>query len=147
MALTVCCSDNCSGRPSSSHYFIGVQDSDFFYLDPHQTRPALPYYANVEEYGDADISSCHTRRLRRLNIQEMDPSMLIGFLIRDEEDWNAWSAAVQQVSGTAIIHVVDNLRARQGSAHERRSAIDEVESFDEDEGEDRDVDADTVLMS
>ena len=138
--------DNGSGRPSSSHYFIGVQDSDFFYLDPHQTRPALPYHDRVDEYSDADISSCHTRRLRRLNIQDMDPSMLIGFLIRDEEDWNTWSAAVQQVPGKAIIHVADHSRTRQGSAHERHSAIDEVESFDEDDGEDGD-DADTVLVS
>ena len=72
--------------------------------------------------------------------------MLIGFLIRDEEDWNSWLSALQQVSGKAIIHVADQSRIRQGSAHERRSAIDEVESCDEEDGEDGD-DADTVLVS
>ena len=29
------------GRPSSSHYFTGYQGEQFFYLDPHTTRPAL----------------------------------------------------------------------------------------------------------
>ncbi len=134
------------GRPSSSHYFIGVQDSHFFYLDPHQTRPALPYHANIDEYTDADISSCHTRRLRRLHVEEMDPSMLIGFLIRDEEDWDKWSVDVQKMPGTSIVHVADHASGHQGKTHERHSAIDEVESFDEDDGVDEDEDKDTVLV-
>ncbi len=79
--------------PSSSHYFVGAQRSPdsqgsyLFYLDPHYTRPALPYYQDTREYTPDDIGSCHTRRLRCLHIREMDPSMLIGFLIRDEDDW------------------------------------------------------------
>lgn len=72
--------------------------------------------------------------------------MLIGFLIRDEEDWNTWFTALRHVPGKAIINVADHSRTRQGAANERRSAIDEVESFDEDDGEDGD-DGDTVLVS
>ncbi|KAF1982076.1 cysteine protease atg4 [Aulographum hederae CBS 113979] len=118
------------GRPAASHYFVGGQDSYFFYLDPHQTRPALPLHENLDDYSDADLASCHTRRLRRLHITEMDPSMLIGFLIRDEADWEAWKKGVTEVQGKAIVHVAGNESAFQSSGVEREAAIDEVEAFD-----------------
>ncbi|KAE8449925.1 Cysteine protease atg4 [Mollisiaceae sp. DMI_Dod_QoI] len=123
------------GQPSSSHYFIGVQGSYFFYLDPHQTRPALPLPTDVEGYSQEDIDSCHTRRLRRIHVKEMDPSMLIAFLVRDENDWKDWRRAVQEVQGKAVIHVADK---EPVLSTERDGAIDEVETFDDD-------DDDTIL--
>ncbi|CAL8577911.1 Cysteine protease atg4 [Xanthoria parietina] len=51
------------GRPSSSHYFVGHQGDSFFFLDPHQPRPALPRYSDVNEYSKEDIDSCHTRTI------------------------------------------------------------------------------------
>ncbi|KAK0101507.1 Cysteine protease atg4 [Cadophora gregata] len=126
------------GQPSSSHYFIGVQGQYFFYLDPHQTRPALPLPERVEDYSQEDIETCHTRRLRRIHIKEMDPSMLIAFLIRDEKDWKEWRQAVREVQGKAVIHVAEKEPPFQGLGTEREGAIDEVETFD-------DEDDDTIL--
>lgn len=125
-----------SGRPSSSHYFVGVQGPYFFYLDPHQTRHALPLPADPNEYKQQDIDSCHTRRLRRIHVKEMDPSMLIAFLIRDENDWKEWRRAVQEVQGKAVIHVADKDPVLYSQGAERDGAIDEVESFDEEEEDD-----------
>lgn len=116
------------GRPSSSHYFVGVQGQNYFYLDPHTTRPALPLHANPKDYSDEDIDTCHTRRLRRIHISEMDPSMLIAFLVTNEEDWHKWRKSVTDLPGKPIIHIEDK--------EPRASAIDEVESLDEDEEED-----------
>lgn len=124
------------GRPSSSHYFVGVQGHHFFYLDPHHTRPALPLHGRPEAYSTEDIDSCHTRRLRRLHIKDMDPSMLIAFLIRDEEDWRVWRRSVSQVPGKAIINVVDKAPPLHGHGSEREGAIEEVEAFDDDEEDD-----------
>src|SRR6185312_13514984 len=106
----------------------------FFYLDPHHTRPALPLPEHIMDYSDEDVGSCHTRRLRRIHVKEMDPSMLIAFLIRDENDWQGWKSAIKQLSGKAVIHIADEDPALYGRSHEREGAIDEVESFDEDEG-------------
>jgi cysteine protease ATG4 len=128
------------GRPSSSHYFIGAQGSFLFYLDPHHTRPGLPYHEDPQLYSDVDIDSCHTRRLRRLHVREVDPSMLIGFLIRDEADWVEWKRGVKHVQGKAVINVADHDPRFQGKGVERESAIDEVETISDD-------DADTVLDS
>lgn len=75
---------------------------------------------------------------------EMDPSMLIAFLIRDEEDWCEWKKEVQALPGKAVIHIADNDPTLLGRAGEREGAIDEVESFDGD-NEDEDDDGVTVL--
>ncbi|PGG96997.1 hypothetical protein GX51_07546 [Blastomyces parvus] len=142
------------GRPSSSHYFIGAQGSHFFYLDPHHTRPALPYHApgDQQQYTPEELNTYHTRRLRRLHIKDMDPSMLIGFLIRDEEDWNNWKqnvrggGAAMAGNGKAIIHVFEKERSPFGGhGSEREGAVDEVEaldSYDDDDDDDDDADAD-----
>ncbi|KAK3677134.1 Cysteine protease atg4 [Recurvomyces mirabilis] len=113
------------GRPSSSHYFIGHQNDQFFYLDPHTTRPALPPNPSA-----ADIETCHTRRLRRLGTAEMDPSMLLGFLIRSKEDFEKWRKEVEEAEGKAIIHVHDREPVYKRS-FERPGAVDEVEAWDD----------------
>ncbi|KIW00942.1 hypothetical protein, variant [Verruconis gallopava] len=120
------------GRPSASHYFVGNQSNTFFYLDPHITRPALPLQAESSRYSEDVIATCHTRRLRRIDIREMDPSMLIGFLIRDEEDYKAWKKNVTDVpGGKTIVHISEKEpRHFIGRNIERPGAIDEVETFD-----------------
>ncbi|KAF6789364.1 Cysteine protease ATG4 [Colletotrichum sojae] len=127
------------GRPSSSHYFVGTQGSYLFYLDPHHTRPALPFHENTSKYTDTDVDTVHTRRLRRLHVREMDPSMLIGFLIKDEDDWAEWRRNVKHVQGKAVIHVADHDPVSAGRSGERDNAIDEVETLSDD-------DADTILL-
>lgn len=125
-----------SGRPSSSHYFVGSQGSYLFYLDPHHTRKAIPYHDDVANYTEEDIDSCHTTRLRRLHVKEMDPSMLIGFLIRSESDWTEWRQRVQSGQGKSIIHVADH-EPTLYSSEGRDGAVDEVEILsDEDDGDD-----------
>jgi cysteine protease ATG4 len=85
-------------------------------------------------YTDADIDTCHTRRLRRLHVKEMDPSMLIGFLIKDIDDWTDWRRCVRHVQGRAIITVADHdPQHRSGTG--RDSAIDEVETLSDDDGD------------
>lgn len=61
--------------------------------------------------------------------------MLIAFLIRDESDWYSWKSAIKQFTGERVIHIADEDPALYGRPHEREGAIDEVESFDEDEGD------------
>ena len=124
------------GRPSSSHHFVGVQNDTFFYLDPHETRPALPYHENAAEYTVEEIATCHTRRLRGLDIKEMDPSMLMGFLIRDENDWEDFKRRVNEVRGKKIVNVYAREPPVPGQTAERKEAVDEVATFDDEEDDD-----------
>lgn len=121
------------GRPSSSHYFVGSQGNFLFYLDPHHTRAALPYKEDTYDYTAEEIDSCHTSRLRRLHVQEMDPSMLIGFIIRSEKEWEEWRRGIKYVQGKAIIHVADCDPRLQDKPEGREGAIDEVEILSDDD--------------
>jgi cysteine protease ATG4 len=69
--------------------------------------------------------------LRRIEIREMDPSMLIAFLVRDEADFNNWKENVVAVQGKSIVHISASKPPPRGV--EREGAVDEVESFDEQE--------------
>ncbi|KAK5942534.1 Cysteine protease atg4 [Knufia obscura] len=126
------------GRPSSSHYFVGVQNSTFFYLDPHETRSALPYHEDPGQYTVEEIGTCHTRRLRGLDIKEMDPSMLMGFLIRDESDWEDFKRRINDVRGKKIVNIWEREPPVPGEQAERKEAVDEVETFDDEEDEEGD---------
>jgi cysteine protease ATG4 len=65
----------------------------------------------------------------------MDPSMLIGFLIRDQDDWVDWRRGVKHVQGKAIISIADHDPVRRSGDAERVSAIDEVETLSDDDGD------------
>jgi cysteine protease ATG4 len=120
-----------SGRPSASHYFLGVQDSYLFFLDPHTTRPTTAYRPN-EPYTQEELDSYYTTRLRRIHIKDMDPSMLIGFLIKDEDDWIDWKTRIQSSLGKPIVHIFPGQKPDHGEA--RAEALDEVEVLDDSDG-------------
>lgn len=70
-------------------------------------------------------------------MREMDPSMLVGFLIQNEDDWFGWKRCVKHVQGKSIIHVADSHPANEQLNDSGRSVIDEVEPLsDEEEGTD-----------
>jgi cysteine protease ATG4 len=89
----------------------------------------VPSPTNLDSYTASDIQTCHTRRIRRLQIREMDPSMLLAFLVRSQDDYDNWKEGVQSVQGKSIVHVQSKEPAPRGQ--EREGAVDEVESWDE----------------
>ena len=109
---------------------MGVQDSQLFFLDPHITRPTIPARRPDEVHTPEEVDSYHTRRLRRIHIKDMDPSMLIGVLIRDEADWADWKERVKSTPGKPIIHIVaSGVQSDEGIG--RKEALDEVEALDD----------------
>lgn len=113
------------GRPCSSYYFVGYQGNQLFYLDPHFTRPAVPYafppVSNTtttpdsqqgdtlsredqmmwltSAYTSEQLQSFHCDRVRKMPMSGLDPSMLLGFLINDQDDWDDFCARSSTVSG------------------------------------------------
>lgn len=136
------------GRPDSSHYFVGSQSDTLFYLDPHTTRPMLP-----RSPGPEDVATCHTRRLRRIAVSAMDPSMLLGFLVRDEADWRDWRRRIEMPVATGqegqaesgqqpVVHIHNTSPSYSATGSldgsnpgERSSAVDEVLSCGDDSGD------------
>ncbi|KAF9907767.1 Cysteine protease atg4b [Linnemannia zychae] len=72
------------GRPNRSLYFVASQGDELFYFDPHFVKQRV----TPEELGSFPMPSFHCPVVRTMHISELDPSMLLGFLIqsRDELD-------------------------------------------------------------
>lgn len=66
----------------------------------------------------------------------MDPSMLVGFLIRDEDDWIDWKQRITDLgeNGKAIVHIIDS-ESIPTPTTEREGALDEVEVLDDSDAE------------
>ena len=77
-----------------------MQADNLFYLDPHVVRPALSRHPS-----DAEVASCHSRRLRRLHVGDVDPSMMFAFLIRSHDEYAAWRSGVREVQGRGVVTV------------------------------------------
>ncbi|KAK3827890.1 MAG: hypothetical protein J3Q66DRAFT_276500 [Benniella sp.] len=70
------------GRPGRSLYFVASQGDELFYYDPHFVKPR----ATPEELGTCPVPSFHCSVVRSQEIIELDPSMLLGFLILSHDD-------------------------------------------------------------
>lgn len=89
------------GRPFTSHYFFGFQGEQLFYLDPHQPKPAV-------KTTDKDTTSFHSSRIWKLHLKEMDPSMLVGFYITSEADWETFKGSLtasKEKTSSQIVHI------------------------------------------
>lgn len=58
--------------------------------------------------------------------------MLIGVLIKDENDWADWKRRVSGETGKSIINIFDEEPSPFGHGIEREGAMEEVEAFDDD---------------
>ena len=59
-------------------------------LDPEQLHYCTAYSA-------AELKTFHCDRVRKMPLSGLDPSILIGFLCRDEDDWRDFRKRVSKV--------------------------------------------------
>lgn len=71
------------GLPDKSLYFVGYQDWDLLFLDPHILKPF-----DATSFGQPEklIEDYHTTRVRSIQLHEIDPSMVFGFLCCSAEE-------------------------------------------------------------
>ncbi|KAI8805731.1 hypothetical protein BJ742DRAFT_680726 [Cladochytrium replicatum] len=75
------------GRPNSSLFFVGVHGENLLYLDPHYSRPgnSVRFKLNTCQLSlsEQDFASFHCHTVRSVPLSSIDPSLVIGFYIRD----------------------------------------------------------------
>jgi cysteine protease ATG4 len=59
-------------------------------------------------YSAAELKTFHCDRVRKLPLSGLDPSMLIGFLCRDEAEWWDFRKRADEVSSTSSAHYSAN---------------------------------------
>jgi cysteine protease ATG4 len=84
------------GRPNSSLYFIGLQGDELIYLDPHFSRPALET-KHLNSYTKEELNTYHCTVPRRIHISHLDPSMLLGFYCRTQQDFDLLNDQIKAV--------------------------------------------------
>lgn len=109
------------GKPSSSYYFFGFQDTKLFYLDPHYPQQLNPN----NDAESVNYSTYHTTRYLTLDIGGMDPSMMAGFLIKDPEDYQNFTKSLLE-SKNKIIHF------HEQREKERRSSTSQQDILSDD---------------
>ncbi|KAI9308725.1 hypothetical protein BJ944DRAFT_259709 [Cunninghamella echinulata] len=97
------------GRPNSSLYFMGLQNDELIYIDPHFSRCALET-KELMEYTEEDLATYHCTIPRKIHISQIDPSMLLGFYCRTEDDFNTLCEQIEEINQhyTAIFSIQDN---------------------------------------
>ncbi|KAK4702472.1 cysteine protease ATG4, partial [Phenoliferia sp. Uapishka_3] len=92
-----------SAFPPRGH---AISDSFITVVPDSPTTPVQNYYGDQgrlsdffeEAYSDASLRTYHTEKVRKMALTSLDPSMLVGFLVRDEADWEDFSSRVRVLS-------------------------------------------------
>lgn len=85
-----------SSQPSSPTSEMDYRElSSFGQLDPLQEHYVSAYHA-------AELKTFHCERVRKMPLSGLDPSMLIGFLCKDEADWRDFRRRVGELPRTVF---------------------------------------------
>jgi len=83
-------SKNCvgiiGGKPRESVYFIGYQDNQIIYLDPHFVQAYIPF--DSDSVSQKDFMTYQCRVPLKMPIQDIDPSLAIGFFFPTRSDFD-----------------------------------------------------------
>lgn len=57
-------------------------------------------------YTAAELKTFHCERVRKMPLSGLDPSMLLGFLCKDKEDWEDFRRRVVEVSELGMLLII-----------------------------------------
>jgi cysteine protease ATG4 len=96
------------GKPRYSLYFVGYQNKDLIYLDPHNIQSTIEkssYFPNMNE-----LLSYHSLKKNTININNIDPSLALGFYISDADDFRSFNKNIEKIFNdcTPIFEIFSN---------------------------------------
>ncbi|KAL2653633.1 hypothetical protein R1flu_021761 [Riccia fluitans] len=105
------------GKPSASHYLVGIQDDQALYLDPHEVQQVVCVSPDDTE---VDTSSYHCKEVRRMPLDAIDPSLALGFYCKSREDFDDLCSRASDLAAQsqgAPMFTVAQGRSRKHSTH------------------------------
>merc|ERR1711871_969978 len=86
------------------YYFVAAQGTNVLYLDPHTVQPTLD---NRRASSDFPTESHHSRAIRSMRLEHVDPSLTLAFLVHSAADFAELCAALPAVTNGMICNVTD----------------------------------------
>ncbi|KAI8774055.1 cysteine protease atg4 [Biomphalaria glabrata] len=84
------------GKPKHSLYFLGYQDDQLIYLDPHKCHEAVD-----TSNPNFKIETYHCTNPRKMSVTKMDPSCTVGFYIHDAKEFKKFVHEVKEFTSPA----------------------------------------------
>jgi cysteine protease ATG4 len=81
------------GKPTKSFYFIGYQNENFIYLDPHHNQNLIDHQNFFPKIND--LLSYHNKKINLIDSYTIDPSLTVGFFIKNEDDFNKFKNSIK----------------------------------------------------
>mmetsp|Transcript_38066 Transcript_38066/g.60209 ORF Transcript_38066/g.60209 Transcript_38066/m.60209 type:complete len:253 (+) Transcript_38066:34-792(+) len=110
------------GQPRSSFFFIGTQDNNLFYLDPHtvQLAPTLSPDSTNEDrkLEENDMKTFYPNRVGTIAIPAIDPSMALCFYCPTLDSFHELVASIRGDGELKKLFSVEEERAAEKSEEE-----------------------------
>ncbi|CCE66329.1 hypothetical protein TPHA_0P01710 [Tetrapisispora phaffii CBS 4417] len=110
------------GQPKSSLFFFGYNNTHdrILYFDPHKPNNFTT---------DNDYSTYHSTEFNELEMFNLDPSMIIGFLVKNNKaDWNKFKSTIKHSN---IIKVLSGKRTDADSSSYKITKCTSIEDDEE----------------
>ncbi|GAA5844630.1 hypothetical protein JCM11251_002129 [Rhodosporidiobolus azoricus] len=91
--VTIAPHSSTSASPSSTSPDHAAKNQDPL----SSSRAALDSFLAAAYSDSADWSTYHAEKVRKCALSSLDPSMLLGFLVQDEEDWRGFRTGVEEL--------------------------------------------------
>jgi cysteine protease ATG4 len=72
------------GRPNEAYYLVGMQDDFLIFLDPHNTKEAVPGELDQIKLSHMEY---HEATAKKIHYSKLDPSLGFAFLLRSSRDF------------------------------------------------------------
>eukprot|EP01119_Soliformovum_irregulare_P016135 TRINITY_DN4635_c0_g1_i1.p1 TRINITY_DN4635_c0_g1~~TRINITY_DN4635_c0_g1_i1.p1 ORF type:complete len:371 (-),score=62.91 TRINITY_DN4635_c0_g1_i1:27-1139(-) len=110
------------GKPRSAMYFVGYQDDNVFYLDPHLVQPTVPMKTAFQ------TETYHPTSALKMPFTQLDPSLSVGFFCDTRSSFEDFWTRMSEISrqDNACLGVVDCAPAYRHSATPSSDIEDDI---------------------